>query len=163
LWFLDQLEPGSATYNIPAALRLSGALDPAALAAALAAMAGRHEALRTRFPQIAGRPVQQIEPPAPVALPVIDLGALAALSQAAGGAEARRPAGEEREAPFARASGPLLRARLVRLAPAEALLLLTFHHIVFDGSSAVVFWRELAVLYQGLAARRPTTLPALPI
>ncbi len=118
LWFLDQLEPDSAAYNIPGAVRLGGALDVPALAAALAAIVARHEALRTRFGVAAGRPVQVIRPPAPAAgggpaLPVIDL---AGLGTAAREAELLRLAAAEAARPFDLAAGPLLRCRLVRLA-----------------------------------------------
>ncbi|HEY6322453.1 MAG TPA: amino acid adenylation domain-containing protein, partial [Thermoanaerobaculia bacterium] len=177
LWFLDQLEPASATYNIPAALRLTGELAWAPLAGAITAIAGRHEALRTRFPEVAGRPVQRVEPAAPVPLPVIDLSSLAATAAtAATGApaaraaetarliarEAARLAGEEAAAPFALAAGPPLRARLVALGGGEWHLLLSFHHIVFDGVSVAVFWRELTTFYGALAAGRPAALSLLP-
>ncbi|HXO41670.1 MAG TPA: amino acid adenylation domain-containing protein, partial [Thermoanaerobaculia bacterium] len=169
LWFLDQLEPASATYNIPAALRLTGELAWAPLAGAITAIVGRHEALRTRFPEVAGRPVQRVEPAAAVPLPVIDLSSLAAT--AATGAtkaarliarEAARLASEEAAAPFALAAGPPLRARLVALGGGEWHLLLSFHHIVFDGVSVAVFWRELSTLYGALAAGRPAALSLLP-
>src|SRR5262249_21128412 len=76
LWFLDQLEPGSAAYNMPAPVRLSGRLDEAALGRALAEVVRRHEALRTTFASEDGRPVQRIGPPPALALPVVDLSAL---------------------------------------------------------------------------------------
>ena len=76
LWFLDQLEPGSSAYNIPAAVRLSGALDVRALTRALAEVVRRHESLRTTFPSVGGRPVQVIAQPARVELPVVDLSTL---------------------------------------------------------------------------------------
>ncbi|HEY3481421.1 MAG TPA: condensation domain-containing protein, partial [Streptomyces sp.] len=149
LWFLDQLEPGSAVYHIPAALRLQGELDAAALERAFAGLVARHEALRTAFPAVAGRPVQRIAPAAPFTLPLIDL--------AAGPDALERLVREEARRPFDLARGPLLRATLVRLGPAEHVLLVTLHHIVADGWSVGVLVREVAALYAG------ETLPALPV
>jgi amino acid adenylation domain-containing protein len=176
LWFLDQLEPGSVTYNVPAALRLRGELAWAPLAGALAGIVARHEALRTRFPEAAGQPLQRVEPPAPVPLPVVDL---AGLGGAAANAEALRLAAAEAATPFDLARGPLLRARLLALgapgdggpgrpdaapppAGREWLLLVSFHHIVFDGASVEVLWRELGTLYGALLAGHPSPLALLP-
>ncbi len=131
LWFLDQLEPGSVTYSIPAALRLHGELAWAPLAGALTGIVARHEVLRTRFPEVEGQPVQRVEPPLPVPLPVVDL---ARLGAAAAAKESARLAAAEAAAPFALAAGPLLRARLLALGAGDWLLLLSFHHIVFDGA-----------------------------
>ena len=141
MWFLDQLAPGNPASTMPAAFRLTGPLDVDALAGALGELVRRHEALRTTFPSTGGRPRQQITPPGPVALPVDDL---SALGPAAAEAAARRLAGAEATAPFDLARGPLLRARLLRLGPEEHVLLLTVHHIVADGWSAVVLRRELS-------------------
>ncbi len=113
LWFLDRLTPGSAVYNIPAAWELRGALDPAALAAGLTEIVRRHEVLRTRFVELAGEPWQEVLPPAPVPLPVVDLGRLPA---GTGEGELARLGREQAVQPFDLARGPLLRARLVRLA-----------------------------------------------
>src|SRR5215208_355968 len=73
LWFLDQLVPNNPFYNMPAALRLHGALDVSALAHALTALVERHEALRTTFATVDGQPRQVIQPPHPLALPCVDL------------------------------------------------------------------------------------------
>ncbi|HLX10126.1 MAG TPA: amino acid adenylation domain-containing protein, partial [Thermoanaerobaculia bacterium] len=160
LWFLDRLEPAGITYNIPAALRLRGPLAWAPLAGAINAIVARHEALRTRFPEIEGRPVQQVEPPSAVPLPVVDL---APLGAAAAAAESLRLAAAEAAAPFALAAGPLLRVRLLALGAGEWLLLLSFHHIVFDGASVEVFWRELGTLYAACqsSGRDPQASPAM--
>ncbi len=166
LWFLDQLEPAAITYNVPAALRLHGELAWTPLAGAITAIVARHEALRTRFPEVEGQPVQRVEPPAAVPLPVVDL---APLGAAAAAAESARLAAAEAAAPFALAAGPLLRARLLALGAGEWLLLLSFHHIAFDGASVEVFWRELGTLYAAIQSRderrqqAPPALPPLPI
>ncbi|HSF40688.1 MAG TPA: amino acid adenylation domain-containing protein [Thermoanaerobaculia bacterium] len=160
LWFLDQLQPGQPTYNIPSALRMSGPLSPAALAGAFAEVVRRHEALRTTFPAVAGRPVQRIAPPAPFPLPVVDLGALPA---GEGEREATRLTALEAAHPFDLAAGPLLRAGLLRLGEGEHLLLATLHHIVSDGWSMGILIRELGAAYQALAAGTSPVLPELPV
>ncbi len=156
LWFLDQLEPGSAAYNMPFPLRLRGALDARALRRALAELARRHEALRTVFRVVEGEPVQVVLDPAPFPLPATDLGGLPA---AAREREAARLAGVEGGRPFDLARGPLVRAVLVRLAAGEAGLLLTLHHAVADGWSMGVLTRELAALYDAFARGEPSPLP----
>jgi len=144
LWFIDQWEPGSPAYNVPAAVRLRGSLNVAALRRGLAEIVRRHEVLRTTFATVEGRPVQVIAPARPVFLPVVDL---RELSEAGREAKARELAVEEARRPFDLARGPLLRTILLRLGEAEHVLLLTMHHIVTDDWSIGVFWRELAGLY----------------
>src|SRR5215207_82440 len=160
LWFLDQLEPGTAAYNIPAAVRLHGALDVAAFGRALTEIVRRHEALRTTFAVRDGQPVQLIHPAGPLELPVTDLGHLGAELREA---EARRLAAEEARRPFDLAAGPLLRVQLLRLADDEHVALLTMHHIVSDGWSMGVLVREVAALYEAFAAGRPSPLAELPV
>ncbi|MCY1042404.1 amino acid adenylation domain-containing protein, partial [Corallococcus sp. bb12-1] len=158
MWFLDQLQPGSPAYNIPVALRIHGALDAAALERAFEALVHRHEALRTTIAQHEGVPVQHIHPPAPFHLPCTDLSGSTNPE-----AEARRLAAEEAARPFDLATGPLLRAHLLRLGESQHVLLLTLHHIISDGESTGVLVREVAALYQGFHDGRPTALPALPV
>src|SRR5947199_3561721 len=160
LWFLDRLEPGSAVYHLPGAVRLCGPLDLAAVAAALAEIGHRHEALRTVFRRGEGEPVQVVLAAAGAGLPRIDL---AALPAAAAAAEAERLAGAAAVAPFDLERGPLWRALAVRLAPEEHVLVLTLHHLVADGWSLGILVSELAVLYEAFAAGRPSPLPALPV
>ena len=160
LWFLDRLQPGSPLYNIPAVLRLIGTLDERALERALGEIVDRHEALRTVFREVDGSPVQVISPPVAFALPVEDL---SGLDEAERAAEARRRATEDAARPFDLAAGPLFRVRLLRLAAEEYSLLLTIHHIVGDGWSTGVFFRELAALYDAYAAGRESPLPELEV
>ncbi|HET7231280.1 MAG TPA: amino acid adenylation domain-containing protein, partial [Longimicrobium sp.] len=160
LWLVDRLEPGSAAYNMPYALRLRGALDVGALRASVDGLARRHEALRTTFAERDGVPVQVIHPPAPVELPVVDLGGLPA---AAREPEALRLAGEEAVRPFDLSRGPLMRGTLLRLDAKDHVLLLTLHHIVSDGWSMEILFRELSALYEALAAGEPSPLPELPV
>jgi amino acid adenylation domain-containing protein len=159
-WFLVELEPGTPAYNLPLALRLDGPLAPAALAGALAEIVRRHESLRTTFAAVEGRPVAVIAAALALPLPLIDLGALPA---AARRAESVRLGRAEGERVFDLGRGPLLAAALLRLAAGEHLLLLTIHHIVFDGWSLAVFTRELAALYLACRDGRPSPLPPLAV
>ncbi|HVR95001.1 MAG TPA: amino acid adenylation domain-containing protein [Thermoanaerobaculia bacterium] len=147
LWFLDQLEPASPAYNIPLAVRLTGALSIGLLGRIFAEVVRRHEALRTTFASRDGRPVQVIAPALGLELPVIDLSGLAERET-----PARELAAEEARRPFDLQRGPLLRLALVRLDERDHVLLLTMHHIVSDGWSMGVLLREIAALYalQGL-------------
>ncbi|HEY0781311.1 MAG TPA: amino acid adenylation domain-containing protein, partial [Thermoanaerobaculia bacterium] len=160
LWFLDQLEPGCAFYNIPAMLRLRGDLDAAALRRSLDEVVRRHEALRTTFHAALGEPRQVVLPPLHGVLPLADLGHLPVRTREA---EALRLADEEARAPFDLARGPLLRATLLHLAGDDHVLLLTMHPIVSDGWSLQVLVRELALHYGAFRDRRPPSLPELPI
>ncbi|HLE85703.1 MAG TPA: amino acid adenylation domain-containing protein, partial [Thermoanaerobaculia bacterium] len=160
LWLLDRMAPGSPLYNVPRLERLEGAVDAGALAGALSDLVARHESLRTTFGERGDRPVQGIAPPRPVPLRVIDL---APLPPFASRQEARRLAAAEARRPFDLGRGPLLRAVLLRLAPVEHRLLVTVHHIVFDGWSGEVFSEELAECYRARRAGRPPALPPLPI
>ncbi|MFD7136488.1 amino acid adenylation domain-containing protein [Streptomyces sp. NPDC059894] len=162
LWFLDQLEPGRAEYVVPFALRVTGALDTAALDAALSGVVARHEILRTRFVAgEGGEPGQLVDPPAPVRAVAHDLRHLA------DGEERERAARlfAETEAgrPFDLAAGPLLRARLVRMTDEDARLLLMVHHIACDGWSEGVLARELREGYRAAAAGGTARLPELPV
>ena len=151
LWFLDRLEPGSAAYNLPGAVLLTGPLDVPALALGLAEVVRRHEALRTVFPVVDGEPVQSVGP-VMMDLPRIDLRGLPELR-----VEGERLAQEEAQTPFDLARGPVCRAKLLRLDKEEHLLLVTLHHIAADGWSLGIFLHELASLYEGKA------LPDLPV
>ncbi|HEX2209622.1 MAG TPA: amino acid adenylation domain-containing protein, partial [Longimicrobium sp.] len=155
LWFLDQLQPGGSFYNVPAAVRLSGALDVPALERALGEVVRRHEALRTTFaPREAGA-VQVIAPFAGFVLPVEDQSWSGADDREA---ETARRTADEAVRPFDLAAGPLFRARLLRLAADEHVLLITLHHSVSDGWSMDVLYRELGALYGAFANGRESPL-----
>ncbi|RKH23519.1 non-ribosomal peptide synthase/polyketide synthase, partial [Corallococcus sp. CA031C] len=158
LWFLDQLQPGDASYNIPFALRLDGALDTAALEQAFTELVHRHESLRTTLHDEGGTPVQRIHVPAPFALPVLDLS-----THEAAEAEARRLAQADARRPFDLAHGPLVRAQLLRLSAQQHVLLLNLHHVISDGWSSGVLVREVAALYEAFRQGRPSPLPELPV
>jgi amino acid adenylation domain-containing protein len=160
LWFLEQLEPGSGAYNIPAAVRLTGSLDVATLEQSLNEIVQRHEALRTTFRMVSGEPIQVIAPVKALTLQLVDLRDLPEATQEA---QVERLATESAQQPFDLAMGPLLRATLLHLGEAEHVLLLTMHHIVSDGWSMGVLIRELAALYEAFSTGKPSPLPQLPI
>ena len=160
LWFLDQLAPNSAAYNIASSVRLAGRLDVPALEWSLSEIVRRHESLRTRYEAAEGNPVQRIAPPAPISVPVIDLAGLPASRR---GPEAVRRAAAEAGLPFDLAAGILLRPGVLRLAAGDHALLVTVHHIASDGWSAGVLARELQALYQARLDGRPSPLPELPV
>ncbi|HEU4562407.1 MAG TPA: amino acid adenylation domain-containing protein, partial [Longimicrobium sp.] len=160
LWFIDRLEPGSTTYNIPAAWRLGGVLNERALERALGQIVRRHESLRTTFAEVDGSPVQVIAPFGGFTLPVEDL---SALGEADREAVVRRRAGEEAARPFDLAAGPLFRAALLRLGEEDHVLLLSMHHVVSDGWSMGVLRRELSVLYAAYREGRESPLAELAV
>ena len=158
LWFLDQLEPDSAAYHIPAAVRMTGRLDLRALEQSLGAIVRRHEALRTTFALSDGEPVQVVEAESSLRPTLVDLSHLPGRE-----AEARRLAAEEARRTFDLSAGPLLRFTLLRLGPEEHVALLTMHHIVSDGWSMEIFVREFMALYEASLAGREPSLPELHI
>ena len=155
LWFLEQLEPNTAVYNITRGLRLRGALDAACLEQALNDLVARHESLRTVFTERDGEPRQVVHAALTLSLPVSTV-----------------PTGTEPEAwmkdrlhevatePFDLARGPLLRCHLLRLAPDHHVLALVIHHIVSDGWSMGVLARDLSALYQARCRRQPPVTAA---
>src|SRR5829696_8993657 len=160
MWLVDQLEPGTSTYNISEALRLNGRLDVAALERSLAELVQRHEALRTTFAVVEGNPVQVISPTTDTKLPVEDL---TILTRAQREEEAKRLVREERQRPFDLERGPLWKARLLRLDEEEHVLLLTRHHIVADAWSIGLIRRELGALYEAFSGGEVSPLAELPV
>nr|QEO74443.1 phosphopantetheine-binding domain-containing pro [uncultured bacterium] len=158
LWFLDRLEPASAAYNIPAALRIRGALDTAALQRAVDAVVRRHEPLRTTFAARDGRPVQVVHEHLRLVLETVDVSA-----DPDPRASGQRHVDEVARHPFDLESGPLVRARLVRVADGEHLLATCMHHIVSDGWSLSVFLREVIAAYGAVAGGGEIGLPPLRI
>jgi len=158
LWFIDQLEPGSGAYNIPAAVRLRGLLDHSALQGAFTELVRRQEALRTIFPLVAGEPVQVVQAACAWRLPLIDL---------RGRAEAEREqelaelAAREAELGFDLGQGPLVRSTLVQLGEQEHVLLLVLHHIIGDGWSLGLLVEELSRHYEQCRGSGEPALPEL--
>ncbi|MDZ7963735.1 MAG: amino acid adenylation domain-containing protein [Nostoc sp. DedSLP03] len=160
LWFLNQLEGASATYNMPAALRLSGRLNLNALQQALAEIIRRHEALRTSFANINGTPMQVIHSTASIDMEVVDLQHLE---------ESERKLVLEQQlqlaaiAAFDLESAPLIRCNLWQLSNSDYVFGINIHHIVSDGWSMGVLIQELSVLYKAFCAGESSPLPNLEI
>lgn len=172
LWFLQQLDPNSPVYNVASALRLEGPLDVAALNASLNQIVQRHETLRTTFMSLEGIPIQVIHPAFEFDLrsagreaapgggrgQIVDV---MGQSQAELEAELDKHIAQEVRRGFDLVQGPLMRTHLFRLADQEHVLLLTLDHIIADGWSIEVFYRELEALYNAFAAGQPSPLPVL--
>jgi amino acid adenylation domain-containing protein len=156
LYFLNRLQRDGDAYTIHRRMRLPGEVDEAALERALGEVVRRHEVLRTTFHEADGVPVQVAHPFTGFALPVEDLSALAPARREA---DADRRAEEAAERPFDLATGPLLRATLLRLGDGAHELLLGMHHIVTDGWSMEVFCCELSALYAAFVAGDESPLP----
>ncbi|HET7462017.1 MAG TPA: amino acid adenylation domain-containing protein, partial [Longimicrobium sp.] len=159
LWFIDRLEPGSSTYNLPLAVRTRVRLDAGALERALAEVVRRHEALRTVFATVDGEPVQVIGPAA-FRLDHLDLSPLAAAEREGA---VQRIAADEAARPFDLAAGPVIRGTLLRLADDDHVLLLTLHHVTGDAWSTGVLEREVSTLYAAYAAGGESPLAELPV
>lgn len=160
LWFLDQLDPGTTMFNIPAAYRFHGPLDPERVRRVLSRIVERHEVLRTTLTSIDGEAVQVIHPPAPVELPVSDL---SALEPEARDAALRRELRAAAARPFDLATGPLFRPALWRVAPDDHVLMLCMHHAVSDGWSLGVLSEEFAAFWEAGPDAEPAGLAPLPI
>ena len=161
LWFLEQLEPGTPTYNIPVGFRLLGRLNDGALERSLNELIKRHESLRTTFAVVEGEPVQMIAPFQSFSLRREDLQQLAESERED---KALQLVTEEASQSFDLSQGPLLRVTLLRLTPQEHILLLVVHHIISDGWSMGVAYREVAAFYRAFSAGEPSSpLPELPI
>lgn len=157
VWLAEQVDAGTPARNVCRALTLKGPLDHAALEAALARLVRRHEVLRTTY-RLKQSPVQEFLPAATFPLPRHDLTHL-------GPSERRRVASNllalDAARPFNLATGPLLRAKLIRLDHQEYVLALMFHQIVIDARSIEIFFTDLAATYAALAAGLPDPLPPL--
>ena len=161
LWFIDQLEPGKPTYNIPFAVRLNGRLDVPALERTITEIVRRHEVLRTTFITAPdGTPRQRIAAPGPYELTIEDLSGMPASDREPA---ALRIATLEAQAPFDLKVGPLLRVKLVRLGDDDHIVLVTLHHTISDGWSTGIFMGEVASLYEAYRNGRQSSLPDLQV
>jgi amino acid adenylation domain-containing protein len=160
LWFLEQLESGSAAYNICRATRLSGKLNFFALESSLNEIVRRHEVLRSVIRVADGQPIQVAEPPYELKLSVVDLRAVSDIEL---GAHIRNRIQQEAETPFDFAAGKFLRAELLRFGNEEHILILATHHIVSDAWSMGILTRELWALYEAYANDRPPPLQDLSV
>ena len=160
LWFLEQLLPGSAVYNLPIAVRLSAPLDVSILELSLNEVVRRHEVLRTTFATVDGQPKPVIASSLRLTITVVDL---RNYPQRERETIASRLTNAESLRPFDLSTGPLLRVSLVNLDDVSQILLVTTHHIISDGWSTAVFFRELSLLYVAFSKREQSPLAELPI
>ncbi|MDF5706508.1 MAG: amino acid adenylation domain-containing protein [Nostoc sp. S4] len=160
LWFLDRLEPGNPAYNISLAVNLKGQLDIPLLEQSFNEIIRRHETLRTTFTTVNGQPVQVIASSLKLSLSVIDY---QKNIESQGDAAVRQFLTQESQQPFDLIQGPLLRAKLLRLAQQEHILLLEMHHIISDGWSAEVFLQEIALQYKAFLTKSSSPLPEVSI
>ncbi|WP_400193668.1 amino acid adenylation domain-containing protein [Hymenobacter sp. B81] len=160
LWVIASLQDEQIAYNIPHAVELRGRLNPVAFAGALEALVARHDVLRTVFPVIDGEPRQRV-------VPVADFGFALRYDDLRGHAdaesEAARLARQDAETVFDLARGPLVKARLLQLADERSVFLLTLHHIVSDGWSTQVLFRDILTLYRAFSRGEASPLAPLPI
>ncbi len=160
LWLLEQLNPGSDIYNMPAMVRLVGELNIQGLEESINEIIRRHEVLRTNFTLVDAQPLQVIIPQVQVKITLVDLQTLTEAEQKA---EIHRLSREEFQSPFDFTQAPLLRCQLLQLDTQEYILLFTIHHIVFDGWSQGILIQELAALYTTFTTGKVSPLPELPI
>jgi amino acid adenylation domain-containing protein len=160
LWFLDRLYPHLPLYNISFNMRLEGQISIPILRAAINHLVERHETLRSSFPDVEGEPALHLRDADQVEPPLLDLTACRPSESMNVALQAVRPF---IRAGFDLARGPLYRVALVRLAPADHVLVLAFHHIIFDGWSISVVLRDLQAAYTAFAMGRNPDLPRLPI
>ena len=161
LWFLDQLNPGIASYTIPNVMSLNGLLNAEAIQKAFRDVVERHEILRTRFMSQDGEPYQIVDPtPDEIPIKMINLTRIPITKRVH---EARRHARQQGVLPWNLAAGPLYRVQLISITPTEHLMSTSFHHIIADGQSMGIFKSEFGRLYNFYANGIPANLPELPI
>lgn len=160
LWFLDQFYPRSCAYNVARVFRLVGNLDLDALQKAVNSMVQRHEILRTTFRIVKEEPVQVVAQECRAAIHTSDLRSIPATEREA---KADQIVTNEVVRPFDLSSDMMLRATLLRVEDEEHVLVLMTHHIVSDGWSKGVMFRELAAFYNGAVRKEPVSLPELQI
>ncbi len=158
LWFLDQLQPGDAAYNIPSAFKIRGAFDVERFKRSIEFLVQRHESLRTLFHSVEGQPYQHILPNLTVNIPLIEMQEQSAEEDDKG---ISRYIEEEARKPFVLDEGPLFRIKILKLDEKNHVLLLTMHHIISDGWSMGVFIQEIAETYRALEQNRDPNLPPL--
>jgi len=158
LWFLHQMQPDSAVYNLPMAIQVEGFLEEAAFIQSLNELVQRHEILRTRFITKTGQPVQVIENAAPLDIEHLDFQNHSAPQDAI-----KQAAIEAAQKPFDLSQDQLLRVTLIRVTKERTVVLFTVHHIIADGWSQEILIQELAKLYRSALIGQSASLPALPV
>jgi hypothetical protein len=163
LWFLHQLQPDSAVYNLPMAVQVEGFLEVAALSQSLNELLRRHEALRTRFVITDGQPAQVIAAPMPLNLEQLNLEHIDLQASANPEAAVRQAAVTAAQTPFDLSRDLPLRVTLLRLSETKSVVLFTLHHIIADGWSQEILIQELAIFYRAALMGQPAALPPLPL
>ncbi len=160
VWFLDLLHPGQRAFNDGEAVRLRGKLDPSRLEAALNVVIERHEVLRTLFPVVDGRPIQVVCDTSPLRLVTIDLSTQPARERET---EVERLLVEEPRRPYVLSAEPGIRATLIHLSQDDHVFIVMLHHIVCDGWSLGILYKELGAIYGAMCHQQPHNLPAPPL
>ncbi|MEE3956199.1 condensation domain-containing protein [Peribacillus frigoritolerans] len=158
MWYLDHLEPGSSFYNIPFGIRLNGILDEKSLERSISEILARHESLRTNFPIQDGKPIASIQKQYDFSLSTVDLQDIDESFQED---ELNRIHMDESLRPFDLATGPLFRAKLLKLNSEYHVLIITMHHIISDNWSFQILLNELVTLYQAFSKNLPSPLKKL--
>jgi amino acid adenylation domain-containing protein len=160
LWFLDQLEPNNAFYNVPGIFRLTGQLSVVALQQSLNEIVRRHEVLRSTFTVVEGQPTLLINPATPLVMPLIDL---SQLSESERETASWQLINEDAQRPFDLTQSPFMRVTIIRAGNDDHILILNMHHIICDGWSMGVLFGELGVLYEAYSHEAPSPLPDPPL
>ncbi|MFJ4190551.1 amino acid adenylation domain-containing protein [Kitasatospora sp. NPDC089509] len=160
IWLLQRLAPESTVYNVPRALRIRGVFDRDVVEQVLADLEQRHEILHTAYPDIDGTPMQVVHEPRGIPLAGVDLEGVPEAEQEERVRELILAAGRE---PFDIENGPTIRVTLVRLGPADHVLVVIEHHLIHDGWAQGVFLRDFLELYEGRTTGRAARLPELPV
>jgi amino acid adenylation domain-containing protein len=159
MWLIDQLGGLGPAYNMPVAARVTGVLDIAAFCGSFEEIVRRHDSLRAHFATADGNPRLVIDPAGAFR---VDVGELTSPAEKRG-EEIDRIVSEEALRPFDLRHGPLVRCRLLRVAPDDHYFCLTMHHIITDAWSMGVILYEFSALYRAFHANSPSPLPPLPI
>ncbi|NEQ82592.1 MAG: non-ribosomal peptide synthetase, partial [Moorea sp. SIO2I5] len=160
LWFIEKMALSGNAYNMPLTLNLVGKLDYVALQKSLNQIITRHETLRTTFSEINGTPLQIIQSPFELELPIIDLSGLIPSEQTT---KLQQLLQQENELSFNLEVDPPIRAQLFKLGTTEHILQIILHHIASDGWSLTVLPKELSAIYTATLEEKPSPLPSLPI
>jgi amino acid adenylation domain-containing protein len=160
LWFLDQLSPDSAVYNVPIAVRLSGPINPDVLERSVNEIVRRHDALRTTFVTLDGQPVPIVCPKLKVEMPTVNVASYPEHEREARG---KALLNKEAAGAFDLTKGPLIRTTLLRLEEHDHFFLVVMHHIVSDGWSMVLFFQELSAIYHAFSRGEESPLAPLQI
>ena len=160
LWFIDQLMPGSAAFNVPMAVKLSGPISLEVLQRAIDEVVRRHESLRTTFVTTGGAPTAVVMQTCDMTIAAVDLSSFDATAREA---ETHRLVEQEILRPFDLSRGPLIRAKLIQSGAEDSVLVVTMHHIVSDGWSLLLLFKELSTLYEAFKQGASSPLQPLPI